>query len=95
MPYAADIDTVKTNANKGSHFGESQECVAAVKHFAKAPQTGQWKKGALVKGNTTLKSGTAIATFRDNGTYHGHAAIYIKQDAGKRYVYDQWKGQPL
>lgn len=51
--------------------------------------TGKWKKGALVKGNTTIAKGTAIATFVDS-VYSGHAAIYESQDEKGIHVYDQW-----
>ena len=52
--------------------------------------TGQWSKGAPVKGNASIAEGTAIATFDTNGGYHGHAAIYVKQDPVGIHVYDQW-----
>ncbi|PIT17504.1 hypothetical protein BGI33_02805 [Snodgrassella alvi] len=77
------------------YVGESHECVAVVKYFAKAPQTTIWKKGARVKGNNSIRPGTAIATFDSRGKYHGHAAIYINQTAAGINVYDQWKGRPL
>ena len=71
------------------------ECVAIVKYFAKALHTSLWKKGARVKGNTSIKPVTAIATFNKNGKYHGHAAIYISQTATAINVYDQWNSVPL
>jgi hypothetical protein len=52
--------------------------------------TTQWKKGAPIKGNSTIKEGTAIATFNSQGQYHGHAAIYVSQDQDGIHVYDQW-----
>ncbi|ORF07278.1 hypothetical protein BGI03_04765 [Snodgrassella alvi] len=64
------------------------ECVAMVKYFAKAPHTSIWKKGARVKGYTSIKPGTAIATFNSNGKFKGHAAIYISQTATAINVYD-------
>jgi hypothetical protein len=55
--------------------------------------TQAWKKGKLVKGNTSVASGTAIATF--NGPqYHGHAAIYESQDNTGLNVVDQWVTPP-
>lgn len=93
MPYVANVDTVQASGNGEKYYGESQECVAAVKHFAKAPQTALWKKGKQVKGNISIPSGTAIATFDANGKYKGHAAIYIKQDGLGLRVYDQWRGR--
>jgi hypothetical protein len=68
--------TIKRGRDYGIYIGESHECVAAVKYFAKAPQTTIWKKGARVKGNNSIRPGTAIATFDSRGKYHGHAAIY-------------------
>jgi hypothetical protein len=52
--------------------------------------TGRWSKGGLVKGDSTIAAGTAIATFNADGQYVGHAAIYVKQDAVGIHVYDQW-----
>lgn len=52
--------------------------------------TSQWRRGALVRGNTTIVAGTAIATFDASGNYHGHAAIYVSQDEKGITVYDQW-----
>lgn len=60
--------------------------------------TGQWKKGRLVKGDATVAAGTAIATFNAAGTYSGHAAIYESQTAAGLNVVDQWvtrKGKPI
>ena len=66
-----------------------------MKYFAKAPHTSLWKKGARVKGNTSIKPGTAIATFNSNGKYYGHAAISVSQTAIAITVYDQWNDTPL
>lgn len=103
MAYLANLNDVKKIVDEnnkrdrdyGIYVGESHECVAVVKHFAKAPQTTIWKKGARVKGNNSIRPGTAIATFDSRGKYHGHAAIYINQTAAGINVYDQWKGRPL
>ena len=66
-----------------------------MKYFTRAGQTTNWKKGARVKENTSIKPGTAIATFNSNGKYYGHAAIYISQTATAINVYDQWNSVPL
>lgn len=85
---------------QGQAVGSGQ-CVAFVQQAAHAPQTVLWKRGALVKGNTALSEGTAIATFSDAGAYtnsldgSSHAAIYAGQDAAGLQVWDQWKGQPV
>lgn len=103
MPYIASLsdvkkivdENIKRTSENGIFVGESHECVAVVKYFAKAPQTIIWKKGARVKGNTTIQPGTAIATFDKNGKYYGHAAIYINQTTIGINVYDQWNNRPL
>jgi len=47
----------------------------------------------LVKGNHSIRQGTAIATFAaPNGGYQGHAAIYMGQNAIGIQVLDQWGG---
>jgi hypothetical protein len=93
MAYIANMQTVKSKLE--TYVGESQECVAVVKALANTGPTGRWKKGEKVKGNTSIKEGTAIATFRPDGTYYGHAAIYIRQSHYGINIYDQWVGRPL
>jgi hypothetical protein len=84
----------------GQAVGTGQ-CVAFVQKASLAPLTAQWKQGALVKGNTSIAVGTAIATFDPNGTYgnhtdgSSHAAIYTGQNAAGLQVWDQWLGQPV
>ena len=103
MAYLANLNDVKKIVDEndkrdrehGIYVGESHECVAVVKYFAKASQTTIWKKGARVKGNNSIRPGTAIATFDSRGKYYGHAAIYINQTAAGINVYDQWNGMPL
>ena len=72
----------------------TKQCVALIKQYAKAPQTSLWKEGDAVKGNLTLKKGTAIATFikgkYPNGGTGNHAALYIGQDSIGIWVIDQW-----
>jgi len=94
MAYIArmTITALKAEANGQKHFGESTECVAAVKHFCNAPQTSRWRKGRQVKGRTDIRAGTAIATFTaPNNGYRGHAAIYVGQNSTELQVLDQWK----
>ncbi len=71
------------------------ECVPLVQQATGAPHASAWRQGAMVKGNTALAPGTAIATFDAAGRYanhsHGrHAAIYLSQDASGIKVIDQW-----
>lgn len=72
----------------------TKQCVALIKAFADTPPSSLWKEGAAVRGNTTLKKGTAIATFVDgryqNSGSGNHAAFYISQDATGILVVDQW-----
>jgi hypothetical protein len=56
--------------------------------------TAAWRKGAQVKGNTTVLPGTAISTFDSYGKYSGHAAIYEKQTPAGINVVDQWVWPP-
>ncbi|WP_079433977.1 BPSL0067 family protein [Zoogloea sp. LCSB751] len=94
MPYIY----LKTDDLDQTDLVGSHQCVALVQHYAKAPHTSTWREGDKVKGNLTIRRGTAIATFV-NGKYasnaHGnHAALYISQDVGGIWVMDQWKGDP-
>lgn len=91
-------------ANPGHLLGQAVgtgQCVAFVQAVSGAPHTSQWRRGARAKGNASLASGTAIATFDANGTYGNHtngtshAAIYLAQDSTGLGVYDQWLGQPV
>lgn len=66
-----------------------------MKYFTRAGQTTNWKKGARVKENTSIKPDTAIATFNSNGKFKSHAAIYISQTVTAINVYDQWNSIPL
>jgi len=93
MAYVADTEKALKAVGKQSHYGESKQCVAAVKHFCRAPQTLHWRKSIPVKGNHSIQKGTAIATFEAaNGGYQGHAAIYMGQDGNAIQVLDQWDG---
>jgi len=96
MAYVASITlaALEKAANGQRWYGESKECVAAVKYFCNAPQTSGWIKGAMAIGNADIQPGTAIATFSaPNDGYRGHAAIYVKQDGRALYVLDQWGGR--
>lgn len=90
MPYVyEDAESLAGNATVGT-----KQCVALVKKYGNAPASSTWQEGDAVRGNTTLKKGTAIATFVD-GKYpnlaHGnHAAFYLSQDAAGIWVVDQW-----
>lgn len=91
-PYVyADVDLLEGLPLVGSH-----SCVALVQHYANLPHTSTWSAGPVVKGNTTIAKGTAIATFVDgkypNKAHGNHAAFYISQDATGIRVMDQWAG---
>lgn len=91
-------------ADPAAFFGEvvgDGQCVAFVKAASGAPQTKAWRRGSLVKGDTGLAKGTAIATFDDDGTYGSrtdgtcHAAIYLGQTKDGAQVLDQFVGQAV
>jgi hypothetical protein len=91
---------VYVGANPGQWIGQKQvgdgERVALVEKATGAPRSTYWRGGALVKGDTQLAPGTAIAVFDSDGRYGNHtdetshAAIYLRQDANGIYVIDQW-----
>jgi len=73
------------------------ECALLVQTLTGAPKTSLWRRGKKVhdKANN-VTAGTAIATFKDDGSYDGnsgvcHAAIYIKQSSVGVEVWDQWR----
>lgn len=60
--------------------------------------TAAWKKGALVSTATDIAAGTAIATFGEDGSYSGHAAIFVSKTPAGINVIDQWitgAGKPV
>jgi hypothetical protein len=78
-------------ANMQSHPNYCGQCVSYVRQVCQTlPPTGQWKQGSVVKGNTAVTAGTAIATFNKDGAYYGHAAIFVSQDDTGIHVYDQF-----
>ncbi len=91
MAYVASSPETYENTSVGSG-----ECVALVQVASGAPTTPTWFRGKLVKGDTTLARGTAIAVFDADGTYgnhtdgSSHAAIYLGQDSTGLQVLDQW-----
>jgi hypothetical protein len=71
------------------------QCVSYVKKVCPTlPATSGWKKGALVKNNPKILTGTIIATFNAAGKYEGHAAVYVNQSPAGINVYDQWVTPP-
>ena len=90
-PYSATPPTDKQN---GPNF--CGQCVSFVTTVCPTipVNTGMWKQGALVKGNTKIQPGTAIATFNSAGKYYGHTAIYEHQTTTGINVVDQWVTPP-
>lgn len=90
MPY---IYSQAEELEKKPSVGNKQ-CVDLIKILAKAPATIAWKEGDMVRGNSLLATGTAIATFSDgkyaNRSSGNHAAFYIGQDVTGIWVVDQW-----
>ncbi|GGF19294.1 hypothetical protein GCM10011611_26500 [Aliidongia dinghuensis] len=83
-------------ANKTHNPDYCGQCVSFVTTVCPTipVDTKRWKKGTLVKGDTKILAGTAIATFDSNGQYSGHAAIYESQTASGINVVDQWVTPP-
>ncbi len=72
----------------GGYLGQ---CVSYVKRSCQGlGGTKTWKKGVKVKGDSSIKEGTAISVFDIHGKYGGHAAIYVKQTEAGLQVWDQW-----
>lgn len=87
-PYV-DVDTLE-----GQPKVSNKECAGLVNFYTRAGHSSGWVQGERVRGNLTIRKGTAIATFV-NGKYPGnehgnHAALYIRQDADGIYMMDQW-----
>ena len=55
----------------GKSIGSGQ-CVAFTQKAANMPRTAAWRRGVLVKGNTSIAPGTVIATFDADGRYGNH-----------------------
>jgi hypothetical protein len=86
-----DVDTIP---EVNTSLVSSGSCASLVQHYTRVGRTSNWKEGDVVKGNTAIKKGTAIATFVD-GVYqnleHGnHAALYVSQDDNGIWVVEQW-----
>lgn len=95
--YRSYID-VETIPSVNSGLVSTGQCAALVQHYTRVGPTSGWKEGEAVKGNATIKKGTAIATFV-NGSYpndaHGnHAALYVSQDSTGIKVVEQWSSLP-
>ncbi|MFH5252912.1 hypothetical protein CFB52_003590 [Burkholderia sp. AU18528] len=71
------------------------ECVALVKVHTKVGATSGWRPEKTVKGDSTIRPGTVIATFENerypNKSYGNHAAFYLSQDSKGIYVIEQWR----
>jgi hypothetical protein len=95
MPHVAD----NPEQYLGKHHGETEHCVALVKHAAGLGATPTWRRGERVRG-ADLPRGTAIATFNEAGRYpstmsgDSHAAIYLDQTPQGIRVIDQWLLHP-
>lgn len=80
---------------KNQPLAGNRHCAALVQQYAGAPTSAHWRQGAAVAGNTTLKPGTAIATFVDgrhpSHGYGSHAAFYVRQGIHGIVIADQWK----
>ena len=91
------VGAMKTapNEEQGGAPNLCGQCVSYVKQVCNdLPNTKEWRRGTLVKGQTTLAKGTVIATFNAKAKYSGHAAIYVSQDETGIQVFDQYRTQP-
>lgn len=95
----------KPTVGEGIYKGEC----AAIAQFL-VPGLGlahvsQWKRGAHVKGQLSLRPGTVIAIFDSNGRYIGtnrhshaygtaHTALYVRQSAVGIEIVHQFKSCP-
>jgi hypothetical protein len=98
MPFVAELGVMPRHT--GRHVGESQHCVAFVRHVTGAPATSHWREGARAR-DSQAEPGTAIAAFDASGRYgnhtdgRSHAAILIEQTGSGLLVWDQWVGHPV
>ena len=78
----------------GANAGECATGVQTIFEEHKQPLglTKTWKKGTKVAGSASLAAGTAVATFKSDGTYDHHAAVYESQTATEVTVWDQYNG---
>jgi len=88
-----DVDSLQNSAIIGSG-----SCVLLVQRYVSVGHTSTWREGAQVRGNHSIRKGTAIATFV-NGRYPNlptgnHAAFYISQDSGGMWIMEQFR-EPL
>lgn len=98
MPY--NCHNPSAYAGKEVEYGGIKgSCVVFVQRCAGAPKASEWSEGDPVRGNTNLRAGTAIATFKNaayqNKSSGNHAAIYISQTDEGILVWDQWKGRKV
>ncbi|MBV8705322.1 MAG: BPSL0067 family protein [Acetobacteraceae bacterium] len=68
------------------------ECVPLVQQATGAPLTSQWRRGALVKGNISIRPGTAIATFDGDGHYGNQRWSGL---LGHRFGFYKWIVPPF
>ncbi|CAL5977136.1 BPSL0067_family protein [Hexamita inflata] len=104
LNYLAQLAPLEAAAKKNEWYGtESHECVALVKPWIPGKITKQWKRGAQVKGNKFLATGTCIASFQyspSKGYFYnegikGKGAIQV-QDYYCMYgvtICDRWKAK--
>ena len=74
---------------------DNAQCALLVQQLTGAPRMSEWKRGVHVKGSS-VTPGTAVGTFKSDGTYDGtsgtcHGAVFIKETSEGIEVWDQWK----
>ena len=76
----------------GANQGQCATGVQVIFEAAKQPLglTKTWRRGERVVDTAGMRSGTAVATFKDANTYDHHAAVYERQNATHVTVWDQY-----
>lgn len=96
MAYACAVEENSIENKSFNNANNESQCVELVKQICGAPATAGWRKGVNVMEADagTIQKFVGIATFDQNGRYHGHAAVYISHSEKGIDVYDQWKDKP-
>lgn len=84
-----NLDTLENTDKVGS-----QQCVALIQTYGRAPATSAWKEGQRVNDAPAIIKGTAIATFvagkYPNKSRGNHAAFFVAKGVGGIWIMDQW-----
>ena len=91
--YRSYVD-VETIPDVNTSLVSTGSCASLVQHDTQVGQSTTWKAGEVMKGNASIKQGTAIATFVNgacpNNAHGNHAALHVSQDAFGIWVVERW-----